>query len=265
VEDVELPLTGHLAELRRRLLRAVLAIAVAFAFCYPESALIFQILEHPLRSSAETNNLKFQIIGTGIAEAFFTRLGVSLVASVFVAIPVILYQLWRFIAPGLKTHEASYAKWFVLFGTLFFASGASFCYLFVFPVGFPFFLQEYADLGIDPVLRISEYLSFTSRMMLAFGATFELPVVIFFLARAGLVTWRQLLQFSRYAVVVIFIVAAVLTPTPDAANQFMMAIPLCFLYAASVGVAYFFGKPRPVEETAEEEKPEDSTTLPSRR
>jgi sec-independent protein translocase protein TatC len=240
--DVELPLTGHLAELRRRLSRALLAVAAAFAVCYPNSSLLFELLERPLRASAAANDLHFQIIGTGIAEAFFTRLGVCFVGALFLALPVILYQLWRFVVPGLESHEARYAKWFVVFGTLFFLAGALFCYAFVFPVGFPFFLQEYADIGVDPVLRISEYLSFTSRMMLAFGVTFELPVVIFFLARAGLVTWRQLLQFSRYAVLLIFIVAAVLTPTPDAASQLMMAVPLLFLYAISIGVAYMFGK-----------------------
>jgi sec-independent protein translocase protein TatC len=258
--DVELPLTGHLAELRKRLARALLAVAAAFAICYPKSGLLFEILEWPLRSSAAANNLKFQIVGTGIAEAFFTRLGVSLVGAVFVALPVVLYQLWKFVVPGLESTEARYAKWFVVFGTLFFLAGAGFCYTMVFPVGFPFFLQEYADIGVDPVLRISEYLSFTSRMMLAFGVTFEMPVIIFFLARAGFVNHHQLIAYSRYAVLAIFIVAAVLTPTPDAASQMMMAVPLLFLYAISIGVAYSFGKPPAA--AAEEE---DSEDLPAER
>lgn len=240
--DLELPLTGHLAELRKRLARSLLAVGVAFAVCYPQSRFLFHFLEAPLRESAEAANLKFQIVGTGIAEAFFTRLGVCMVGALFCALPVILYQVWRFVVPGLDREEARYAKWFVAFGTLFFLAGATFCYVFVFPVGFPFFLQEYADIGIDPVLRISEYLSFTSRMMLAFGVTFELPVVIFFLARTGLVTWKQLLGFTRYAVLVIFIVAAVLTPTPDVASQLLMAAPLLVLYGLSIGVAYLFGR-----------------------
>ncbi|MFN2424934.1 MAG: twin-arginine translocase subunit TatC [Candidatus Binatia bacterium] len=242
--DVELPLTGHLAELRKRLGRALLAVTVTFAVCYPYSSILFEFLEAPLRSSAAANNLEFQIVGTGIAEAFFTRLGVSFVGAVFLALPVILYQLWKFIVPGLESTEARYAKWFVVFGTIFFLAGAAFCYVMVFPVGFPFFLQEYADIGVDPVLRISEYLSFTSRMMLAFGVTFEMPVVVFFLARAGFVDHRQLLAYARYAVLVIFIVAAVLTPTPDAASQLMMAVPLMVLYVVSIGVAWFFAKPR---------------------
>jgi sec-independent protein translocase protein TatC len=150
----------------------------------------------------------------------------------------------------------------VLFGTFFFLTGATFCYAMVFPTAFPFFLQEFADIGVDPVLRISEYISFTSRMMLAFGVTFEMPVVIFFLARSGIVTWKQLLQFSRYAVLVIFIVAAVLTPTPDAASQLMMAVPLCVLYAISIGVAWGFGREREVVPDAEED---EAAEVPARR
>ena len=257
--DVELPLTGHLAELRRRLAWATAAVAVAFAICYPGSAYLFQFLESPLHSSAVTSGLNYHLVGTGIGEGFFRKIGVAFFGAIFLALPVILFQLWRFVAPGLETHEASYAKWFVFFGTIFFVLGSTFCYEFFFPVAFPFFLQEYADIGIEPMLRISEYLSFTSRMLLAFGAIFELPVVIFFVARAGLVTWRQLLAFSRYAVLVIFIVAAVLTPTPDAASQLMMAVPLMVLYAISILVAYLFGKQTPatVDPEADEEDAED--------
>lgn len=253
--DVELPLTGHLAELRTRLGLALLAVAVAFTFCYPQSATLFHFLEAPLRDSAEAANLKFQIVGTGVAEAFFTRIAVSAIAAFVLALPVVLYQLWRFIVPGLESREASYAKWFVLFGTIFFLSGAAFCYLIVFPVGFPFFLQEYESIGVDAVLRIGEYLSFTSQMMLAFGVTFEMPVVVFFLARAGMVTHRMLIDHGRYAILAIFIVAAILTP-PDAASQMMMAIPLLLLYLLSIGVAYMFAKER-VEEAVEDDEGDD--------
>ena len=157
--EVELPLTGHLAELRKRLARALLAVAAAFCVCYPLSQYLFELLEYPLRQSAAANNLHFQIVGTGISEAFFTRLGVSMVAAVFLALPAVLWQVWRFVAPGLHSTEARYASWFVLFGTIFFLLGAGFCHHFVFPVAFPFFLQEYSDIGVDAVLRISEYLS----------------------------------------------------------------------------------------------------------
>ena len=258
--DVELPLTGHLAELRTRLGLALLAVAVAFTFCYPQSAFLFHFLEAPLRDSANAANLKFQIIGTGVAEAFFTRIAVSAIAALFLALPVVLYQLWRFIVPGLESREARYAKWFVLFGTFFFLAGAGFCYAVVFPVGFPFFLQEYEAIGVDAQLRIGEYLSFTSQMMLAFGVTFEMPVVVFFLARAGMVTHRMLIDHGRYAILAIFIVAAILTP-PDAASQMMMAIPLLLLYLLSIGVAWMFAKER-VEETTDDGSDDDDEPAP---
>src|SRR6185369_17647871 len=143
------------------------------------------------------------------------------------------YQAWRFIAPGLYSNERRTAVPFVLAGTFFFITGAWFCYVVVFPVGYAFFLEEYRTIGVAPQIRISEYLSFASRMLLAFGVTFELPVVTFFLARCGVVTHRTLLGMGRYAIVVIFIVAAVLTPGPDVASQLLMAAPLLVLYALS--------------------------------
>jgi sec-independent protein translocase protein TatC len=142
-----------------------------------------------------------------------------------------------FVAPGLHENEARYAKGFVVAGTLFFLAGAAFCHRVMFPIGFPFFLAEYTRIGVTPAIRIGEYLSFTSRMLLAFGITFELPVATYFLARAGVLTHETLIRHARYAVIVIFVVAAVLTP-PDAASQILMALPLLALYALSIGIAY---------------------------
>ncbi|MBI5503387.1 MAG: twin-arginine translocase subunit TatC [Deltaproteobacteria bacterium] len=245
--DIELPLTGHLAELRTRLAWALLAVAIAFCVVYPGSAYVFRFLEAPLKAAAESRGVPVSIVGTGVAEAFFTRIAVSAIAALFLALPVVLYQLWKFVVPGLQDNEASYARWFVTFGTLFFLCGAAFCYLLVFPIGFPFFLSEYDDIGVQPILRISEYLSFSSQMMAAFGVCFEMPVITFFLARAGVVTHTMLITHSRYAVLGIFVVAAILTP-PDAASQMMMATPLCLLYVLSIGVAYWFAR-RPAVET----------------
>lgn len=244
--DVELPLTGHLAELRTRLAWALLAVAIAFCVVYPGSAYVFHFLEAPLKEAALTRGVPVSIVGTGVAEAFFTRIAVSAIAALFLALPAVLYQLWKFVVPGLQDTEAAYARWFVTFGTLFFVSGAAFCYLLVFPIGFPFFLSEYDDIGVQPVLRISEYLAFSSRMMAAFGVCFEMPVVTFFLARAGVVTHTMLIKQARYAVLGIFIVAAVLTP-PDAVSQMMMAAPLCLLYMVSIGVAYWFARKPAIE------------------
>jgi sec-independent protein translocase protein TatC len=187
---------------------------------------------------------KVQVIGTGLAEAFFTKLKVSFIAGIFLASPAIFYQIWRFVAPGLYEHERRYVKPFVFFATSFFVCGAYFCYRLVFPTAFGFFLEEYGSISIEPLLRISEYLSFASRMLLAFGVVFELPVFTFFLARTGIVDHKMMMATWRYAFVGIFIVAAVLTPGPDVASQLLMATPLLVLYVASIGVAYVFGRPR---------------------
>ncbi len=248
MEDVKLPLTAHLEELRTRLIRSLIALGVAFVICYQFVEPLMDWLIAPVRQFDVGN--KVQIIGTGLAEAFFTKLKVAFFAGIFLASPMILYQIWQFVAPGLYDHEKRYVKPFVFFGTFFFVSGAYFCYRFVFPTAFGFFIAEYASVSIEPFLKISEYLSFASRMLLAFGAVFELPVFTFFLARIGLVNHKMMLGTWRYAVVVIFIVAAVLTPGPDVASQMLMAAPLLVLYAASIGVAYAFAKPPRKPDTA---------------
>ena len=240
MEDVKLPLTAHLEELRSRLIRSLIALGVAFVVCYQFVEPLMGWLIAPVK---QFDAKKVQIIGTGLAEAFFTKLKVAFFAGIFLASPVILYQIWQFVAPGLYEHEKRYVKPFVFFGTLFFVSGAYFCYRLVFPTAFGFFIAEYASVSIEPFLKISEYLSFASRMLLAFGVVFELPVFTFFLSRIGLVDHKMMIATWRYAVVVIFIVAAVLTPGPDVASQMLMATPLLVLYLASIGVAYVFGKP----------------------
>jgi len=239
--DVTMPLTAHLEELRWRVIKALGAVAVAFGGCYWISDWVFALLTRPLIGLGDEH---LQLIGTGVTEAFFTRLKVSLIAGVFVASPCIFYQAWRFVAPGLYEQERRTAIPFVTAATFFFVTGAGFCYVVVFPVGYAFFLQEYQTIGVAPQIRISEYLSFASRMLLGFGLTFELPVVTFFLARTGAVTHHTLIHWFRYAFVGIFIIAAVLTPGPDVASQTLMAAPLLLLYLLSIGVAYFFARRR---------------------
>jgi len=239
--DATMPLTAHLEELRWRIVKTLVAITIGFFICYAVSDRIFEILTRPLVNVGDT---RMQLIGTGVTEAFFTRLKVSLIAAIFVASPAIFYQAWSFVEPGLVDRERRMALPFVFAATIFFVSGAVFCYYLVFPVGYAFFLQEYANIGVAPQIRISEYLSFAARMLLAFGGTFEMPVVTFFLARIGVVNARMLIGSARYAIVVIFIVAAVLTPGPDVASQMLMAGPLLALYVLSIGVAYVFGRPK---------------------
>lgn len=238
--DIKMPLSAHLEELRWRLIKSLAAVGVAFLICYNFADVLVRFLTIPLiEQYAEPATL----IGTGVAEAFFTKLKVSAIAAVFLAFPFILYHAWQFVAPGLLDQEKQYARPFVVFGTIFFLVGAAFCYEVVFPIGFAFFLAEYQTIGVDPSIRISEYLSFTSMMMLAFGVVFELPLVVFFLARMGLVTHRTMIRQGRYALLVIIIVAAILTP-PDVASQMLMAVPLALLYVISIGVAYLVARPR---------------------
>lgn len=244
--DVRMPLTAHLEELRTRLIRALLAAALGFAIAYQFIEKLFAFLIEPLTKLRPDQAI---VIGTGVAEAFFTKLKVAGIAGVFVASPLIFYQIWQFIAPGMYSHEKRLAVPFAVAASAFFTAGAAFCYAFVFPVAFAFFLDEYQSVGIAAQIRVSEYLSFSSRMLLGFGVTFELPVATFFLARIGMVTHRSLITSWRYAIVVIFVVAAVLTPGPDVASQMMMATPLLVLYILSIGVAYVFAVPKPAADT----------------
>lgn len=233
-----MPLTAHLEELRWRLVKSAGAIIVAFSITYGFANSLFHFLTAPL---LETLGDQVALIGTGVTEAFFTKLKVSFIAALFLASPVIFFQVWSFVAPGLYEHEKGYALPFVFFATFFFMMGAAFCFYAVFPVAFTFFVEEFDSIGVDATLRITEYLGFSSRMLLAFGAIFEMPVFTFFFARIGLVNHTMMIQSARYAVVAIFIVAAILTPA-DAASQVMMAVPMLFLYGLSIGIAYMFQK-----------------------
>jgi len=238
-DDRTMPLLGHLEELRWRLIKALIVIGVAFVPTYFFANYLFTFLIQPLqRATVESP----QLVGLGPAEAFFTKLKVAFIAALFAASPAVFYQLWQFVAPGLYQNEKRYVIPFVFFATCFFLLGAGFCHVMVLPVAYAFFLAEYKTIGVQATLRISEYLSFTSRMLLAFGVTFELPVLAFFFARIGLITHKTLLGFFRYAIIAIFIIAAVLTPGPDVASQLLLAAPLLLLYTLSIGVAYVFEK-----------------------
>ncbi|MFQ5851363.1 MAG: twin-arginine translocase subunit TatC [Candidatus Binatia bacterium] len=233
--DARMPFTGHLEELRSCLIKCFLAVMVAFAGSFAFAEIIFSFLTAPLLQ-LESPNLS--LIGTGVPEAFFVKIKVAFVASIFVALPVILWQTWRFVAPGLYEHEKRYARGFVFFGTLFFLLGASFCYEVIFRVGYGFLLKTYETINVRPAIRIAEYLSFSSRLLLAFGIVFELPVFAYFLARIGLIDHRFLIKQFRYAILFIFGLAAILTP-PDVVSQVLLALPLIALYGVSVAVAYF--------------------------
>jgi len=234
LSDVQMPFTSHLAELRSRLIKSVLAVAVGFFACFSLAEEIFAVLAAPLKS---LHIRGLMLIGTSVTEAFFTKMKVSFIAAVILASPVLLWQLWQFVAPGLYEHEKRYTRSFVVFGSGFFIAGAAFCYAVVIQGGLSFLLHRYEEIDIQPMLQMSDYLSLVSRMVLAFGVMFELPVLAFFLARVGIINHRFLIRQSRYALLAIALLAAVLTP-PDLISQILLMLPLIFLYGVSIGVAY---------------------------
>ncbi|MBM4263607.1 MAG: twin-arginine translocase subunit TatC [Deltaproteobacteria bacterium] len=231
--------TEHLEELRWCLLRSLIVVLVVSAICYAFSDAIFGFIVAPLRQNLKPGQ---NLIGTSITEAFFIEIKVALAAGAVFSSPYLFYQIWRFIAPGLSSGEKKLVLPFVLCATGFFLGGAFFCYKIVLPVAFEYFIEQYTTMGVTPALRIGEYFTFFFRMVLAFGGTFELPVFTFFLVRLGIWDHRLMIRSFRYAVVVIFVCAAILTPTPDIVNQSLLALPMLVLYVLSIGVAYVWRK-----------------------
>jgi sec-independent protein translocase protein TatC len=239
VSDSYLTFTEHLEELRSCLLRAAAAVVVASVVCYFFADAIFGFMVDPLKQVLPPGQ---NLIGTTVTEAFFTEIKVAFLAGVIFSSPVIFYQIWRFIRPGLIGKEGKLVIPFVLCATLFFIGGAYFCYRIVLPVAFLYFIEQYGTLGVTPAIRLGEYFTFFFRMVLAFAITFELPIITFVLVRLGVWDHRFMRRSFRYAIIVIFILAAFLTPTPDIINQLLLAVPMLLLYILSIGVAYIWRK-----------------------
>jgi sec-independent protein translocase protein TatC len=208
---------------------------------------IFEILSQPLMKAMPQGD---KLIFTGIAEAFFTYIKVSLLSGILLAVPVILYEFWMFAAPGLYQNEKKVILPVVVISTLFFVGGSFFAYYVVFPYGFQFLLGFASD-TIRPMPSMREYLGFSAKFLLAFGLIFEMPIVITLLAWMGLVTSNFLSKNRKYAAILIWVVAAILTPTPDIVTQAMMAVPLMVLYEVSILGARIFGR-----KSREESSPE---------
>ena len=247
----KLPFTEHLEELRSRLIKCFIAVAVGFAASYGFKERLFEILMQPLSMVMDEGD---HLIFTGLPEAFFTYLKVAVLAGIFISSPLLLYEIWAFVSPGLYTKEKKYVIPFVIFSTLFFIGGALFGYFVVFPYGFKFLLG-FATEAIRPFPRIREYFSLASKLLLAFGVVFELPLFVFFLAKMGLVTHRFLIKQFKYAILLMFSISAILTP-PDVVTQLMMAGPLLCLYGISIIVAKVFGKESKKDEDTEGEESE---------
>ncbi len=237
MDEKKLPLTSHLQELRKRLILSFIAVGVGFFLCYALKEFLFDILAAPLLSMIPKGGT---LIFTSVAEAFFTYMKVSFIAGIILTSPFILYQIWAFVAPGLYQKEKKYVVPFILVGSLFFAMGVLFGYFVAIPVGFKFLLG-YATDFIKPMPSMKEYLSFSIKFLLAFGLVFEFPVVLVLLSKIGVVNAKTLARQRKYAILLIFIFAAIMTP-PDFISQVLTALPMIGLYELSIQLSKIFGK-----------------------
>jgi len=248
-EENQMPLLSHLNELRWRLTRIVIMILIGFIGFYGVSELAYTYLAEPLtRFLPEGSTL----IYTSPQGAFFTYLKVSLMLSILGTSPYSFYQIWAFIAPGLYKEEQRAVLPLAFFSAFFFLAGAAFCYITVFPIAFKFFMGFTTDM-VRPMISVEEYLSFALKLIIAFGLVFEMPLFSYFLARLRLITPVGMRRYRKYAILVIFIVAAILTP-PDVFSQVLMALPMIFLYEVSIYITKIAGRTR----TKNEEK-QDNT------
>lgn len=229
-----LPLLEHLSELRTALLRASIAFAVGFAVCISYARELYHWLAQPLVSVLPKDS---HFIATHPFEAWMTYFKTALIAGFFVSLPFILWPIWHFVAPGLKLTEKKYSILLISVTTILFIAGALFGYIYIFPLVFQFVIEVTKDTDIVFMPQMNEYLGFVFRLLIAFGLTFELPVVIVFLAATKLVSFKTLFAWQKYMIVICFIVAAVLTP-PDALSQTLMAIPMIVLYEIGLFIAW---------------------------
>ena len=237
---------SHLMELRDRLLRSLIALAVVFLCLFPWASELYDILALPMMRALPQGS---QMIATGVVTPFLIPVKVALMMAFVLALPYILYQAWAFVAPGLYLHEKRLVLPLVIASTVLFLLGVAFCYFFVFGVVFKF-VNSIAPKSIAVAPDIENYLNFVMTLFLAFGVTFEVPVAIIVLVRMGMVSIEQLKAFRPYFIVGAFVIAAVVTP-PDVLSQTLLAVPLCLLYEAGIIVARMVGR-RPAPDETEE-------------
>lgn len=256
VADDKQPFMSHLEELRKRLVACAIAVGIGFIAAYFFKERLFELLVLPLKRVLPEGD---KLIFTNLPEMFFTYLKVAFVAGLLGAMPFIFYQIWMFVAPGLYQKEKRFLIPFVISSSILFIGGALFGYFVVFPFGFKFFMS-FANEYIKPLPSVKQYFSFSTKLLLAFGLVFELPVATFFLTKMGLVTDLFLRRQRKYAILLIFIAAAILTP-PDVITQLMMAGPLLALYEISIIVSKIAGrkKKQAEEDQEEEEKAENGS------
>ena len=245
----------HLGDFRKKITISLIALCVTFVFTFNYSEYIMKFIMFPLRYTLEFSVRKMyvyfvyhdklqntKLIFLSPAEGFWMNMKISLVAAFILALPVVFQQLWSFISPGLHGKEKKYVIPFVFIATVLFLTGAAFCFFIVLPFALDFLLTYKIGNFMMPMLSVGHYVDFCLKFVLAFGAVFELPVLIVFLTRLGLVTPKTLAKHRKYAIVAAFIIAAVLTPTPDAFNQTLMALPMIVLYEVGILASRIFVK-----------------------
>jgi len=252
--DFKMPLTEHLSDLRKRIVISLVSLLIGFVISFAYSEVLFRFLTIPLRYNISFSlsspfisflekNIKNNppLVFLAPTEAFWMHIKISMIAALILSLPVILSQLWKFMSPGLLHKEKKYVIPFVIITTTFFLIGAAYCFFLVLPFAMGFLLT-YKTESITPMLSVGNYVDFCLKFILAFGAIFELPIVIIFLTRMGFVTPKTLAKHRKYAIILAFVVAALLTPTPDAFNQTLMAVPIIILYELGVLVSRIFVK-----------------------
>ncbi|MCB9538309.1 MAG: twin-arginine translocase subunit TatC [Myxococcales bacterium] len=246
LEGSRAPFLDHLEELRWRLWKALVGVIAAGTVCYLFREEIFGFLTDPLFATLEKRHFEGAIKFRTVSGAFMFHFKTAILGGIFFGIPIVLYQGWQFVAPGLYKTERRVALPFVALSSICFVGGGAFAYYLVLPEAFDFLLGYAIDQGgrkMLPDITVEDYLGFTTKLLLAFGIIFEMPVAVGFLSAVGLVTHHVLIKYWRFAVVGAFIVGALLTP-PDYVTQTMLAVPLCGLYGISIGIAWFFTKRR---------------------
>jgi sec-independent protein translocase protein TatC len=238
----------HLAELRLRIIKMALAFLIGAVVAWVAREPLLQWLTEPFVRAWNAGELggKAALHFPAPTSLFMAYVKLSLLGGIVLSLPVILYQLWSFVAPGLYSREKRLAIPFVVSSCGLFAGGGYFGWRVAFPIAFQYLLGFSGPIGgsgfeVKPTVMIGDYIEFVTRMLIAFGLVFELPVVIFFLSIAGLINHRHLIKFGRYFVVIAFIVGAIVTP-PDITSQFLLAVPLCVLYVVGIGIAWIFGR-----------------------
>jgi sec-independent protein translocase protein TatC len=253
MEEHKMPVTEHLGDLRKKIIVSLLALSITFVIAFTYSEDIFRFIMFPLKYNLnfsvrdmsihfvpkdKLQNMKLVFLAP--AEAFWMNIKVAFVAGLILALPIIFHQLWKFISPGLLQKEKKYIMPFIILATSLFLFGAAFCFFIVLPFAMGFLLTYKVGDFLSPMLSVGNYVDFCLKFILAFGAIFELPIAIIFFTRIGIVTPKTLAKNRKYAILLAFVAAAILTPTPDAFNQTLMAVPIIVLYEIGIIVSRIF-------------------------